>query len=259
MSWLRNAVRPMASVKRAAASPASSASARRRLGPGSLVASPSAASRNGPGDLDRRGDLGDCQVALDPASDGADDADLDRRAPCTPRPRRPGFGCPSSWREVSPEASRSARGGAHGPRVARHLQRRCQRVDGLAERPERLGAIGRGQQRDPRLGRYRLAGRAVRGGAIGRDEMAGDHPGELLVAEGLEVARRRQMAARVVRASTASHRRPRGRVPGRRRAVRGSARAGRSRRSGSHDGPAGRAEARAMPPSPPRSRPAPRR
>ena len=73
-------------------------------------------------------------------------------------------------------------------RVAGHLECRHQGVDRLPECPEGLGAVGGGQERDPGLRRHRLAGRSVRSGSIGRDEVARDHPGQLLVAEGLEMA-----------------------------------------------------------------------
>ena len=73
-------------------------------------------------------------------------------------------------------------------RLARHLERRGQRVDRLAERPERLGPVGGGQQRHPRLGSDRLPGGSVGRGPIGGDEVTRHDPGQLLVAKEFEVA-----------------------------------------------------------------------
>ena len=78
-------------------------------------------------------------------------------------------------------------------RIARHLERRCQRIDRLAKRPERLGPVGGGQQRHSRLGGDRLPGGSVGGGPIGGDEVTRHGTGQLILTERLEVPSRGQM------------------------------------------------------------------
>ena len=142
-------------------------------------------------------------------------------------------------------------------RIAGHLERRGQRVDCLAKRPERFGAIRGRQQRHACLGGDGLAGRTVRARPDRPRRNGWRRRPPAPRRRAIRDSERQPGGARGVRASPACHRRPRGRAPGRTRAVRGSVRAGRSRPSGSRVGRAGRGAARVPPASRPRSRPVP--
>ena len=79
------------------------------------------------------------------------------------------------------------------PWVSRHLQRLFQEAGGLDERAQRPRPLRCSTQRDARLGRDRFAFGTVGLGLVGRNVMLGQRPGDPLVVEGLEVARRRDV------------------------------------------------------------------
>ena len=131
-------------------------------------------------------------------------------------------------------------------RVVRDLDRLGEEHHRLVVAPERAGARGRGSERDPRLRGERPAVRVVRRGAERVEVVRREGARQLVLAERLEVARRRQVA----RPSVAPGERlvgdladerldervlaalGRARDPGRGRAARGGRGTGRSRRPG---------------------------
>ena len=85
-------------------------------------------------------------------------------------------------------------------RVAGHLEGRLQVGERLLRRVQRGRAFGRGAQRDARLGAHGIGLRAGIGDPVGVEVVGRQHARQLVVTQGLEVARRREVTGASVAA-----------------------------------------------------------
>ena len=94
--------------------------------------------------------------------------------------------------------------------IGRDLERLLEEAHGLDERAQRSRPLGRAAQRDPGLGGDRFALRPIGLGLVGGHVVLGQRPGDPLVVERLEVARRGEVQPPPIAAARACRTPPRG-------------------------------------------------